>query len=107
MLKIRHYLYYFWTTRYMEKKGILFSHFNIYKFMKNLLIKVFLYNIDLEKNIHYFFARGSSIFSDSFFFRYKKKGKKRFPFLYERYKPDLFFILFLYYSFFLKKKGIY
>jgi hypothetical protein len=88
----------------MERKGILLSHFYIYKFIKNFLIKIFLYNIDLEKNIYSFFARGSNIFSDSFFYRFKKKKKRKGPFSFERYKPDLFFILFLYMSFFSKKK---
>jgi hypothetical protein len=61
----------------MEKKGILFSHFYIYKFLKKLLIKIFLYNTDLEKNIYSFYARGVGIFSDSFYYRYKKKKKKK------------------------------
>ena len=56
MLKIRNYIYYFWTTYLMEKKGILFSHFYIYKFLKKLLVKIFLYNTDLEKNIYAFYA---------------------------------------------------
>jgi len=77
MLKIRNYIYYFWTTYFMEKKGILFSHFYIYKFLKKLLVKIFLYNIDLEKNIYAFYARGVGIFSDSFYYRYKKKKKKK------------------------------
>jgi len=88
----------------MEKKGILLSHFYIYKFVKNLLIKVFLYNIDLEKNIYSFFARGISTFSEAFYYRLKKKKRKKEPFLYERYKPDLFFLLFLYYGFFSKRR---
>ena len=104
ILKIRHYLYYFWTSRYMERKGILLSHFYIFKFIKNLLVKIFLYNIDLEKNIYSFFAKGNSIFSDSFYFRFKKKNKRKEPFSFERYKPELFFLLFLYYSFFSRKK---
>ena len=104
ILKIRHYLYYFWTTRNMEKKGILLSHFYIFKFIKNLLIKIFLYYIDLEKNSYFFFAKGVGIFSDSFFYRLKRVKKLRGAFLYERYKPDLFFLLYLFYSFFLKKK---
>jgi hypothetical protein len=88
----------------MEKKGILLSHFNIYKFTKNLLIKIFLYNTDFEKYIYSYYARGVGIFSDSFFYRYKKKKKKKEPFCYDRYKPDLFFLLFLYYGYFSKKK---
>jgi hypothetical protein len=87
----------------MEKKGILFSHFNIYKFFKKLLVKIFLYNTDLEKNIYAFYARGVGIFSDSFYYRYKKK-KKREPFSYERYKPDLFFLFFLYFVYFTRNK---
>ena len=90
----------------MEKKGILLSHFYIYKFIKNLLIKIFLYNIDLEKNIYSFFARGNNNFSEAFYYRFKKKGKKKEPFSYERYKPDLFFMLFLYFNFFSIRKKI-
>src|ERR1700742_4294622 len=88
----------------MERKGILLSHFYIFKFIKNLLVKIFLYNIDLEKNIYSFFVKGNSIFSDSFYFRFKKKNKRKEPFSFERYKPELFFLLFLYYSFFSRKK---
>jgi len=95
----------------MEKKGILFSHFYIYKFLKKLLVKIFLYHTDLEKNIYAFYARGVGIFSDSFYYRYKKKRKKKEPFNYERYKPDLFFLFFLFFVYFsrgrLKKKNIY
>jgi hypothetical protein len=61
----------------MEKRGILFSHFYIYKFLKNLLIKIFLYNTDLEKNSYSFYARGVGIFSDSFYYRLKKKKRKK------------------------------
>jgi len=61
----------------MEKKGIIFSHLCIYKFIKKLLVKIFLYNTDLEKNIYAFYARGVGIFSDSFFYRYKKKKKEK------------------------------
>ena len=104
ILKIREYIYYFWTTRFMEKKGILLSHFYIYKFAKKLLIKIFLYNTDFEKYIYSFFARGVGIFSDSFYYRFKKKKKKKEPFCYERYKPDLFFSLFLYYAYFSKMR---
>jgi hypothetical protein len=88
----------------MEKKGILLSHFNIYKFTKHLLIKTFLYNTDFEKYIYSFFARGVGIFSDSFYYRFKRKKKKKEPFCYDRYKPDLFFLLFLYYGYFTKLK---
>jgi hypothetical protein len=55
----------------MEKRGFLLSHLYFYKFIKNLLIKIFLYNIDLEKNIYEFYARGTGIFSDSFYLRFK------------------------------------
>jgi hypothetical protein len=88
----------------MEKKGILFSHFYIYKFLKKLLVKIFLYNTDLEKNIYAFYARGVGIFSDSFYYRYKRKKKKKEPFNYERYKPDLFFLFFLYFVYFTRNK---
>jgi hypothetical protein len=88
----------------MEKRGILLSHLYIYKFIKNILIKIFLYNIDLEKYIYSFYARGNNTFSEAFYYRLKRKGKKKGPFSYERYKPDLFFSLFLYYSFFSKKR---
>src|ERR1044072_4503499 len=88
----------------MEKKGILLSHFYIYKFIKHLLVKIFLYNTDLEKYIYSFFARGVGIFSDSFYYRFKKKKKRKEPFCYERYKPDLFFFFFLYYSYFFKMR---
>jgi len=88
----------------MEKKGILFSHFYIYKFLKKLLVKIFLYNTDLEKNIYALYARGVGIFSDSFYYRYKKKRKKKEPFNYERYKPDLFFLFFLYFVYFSRSK---
>src|ERR1700744_196728 len=88
----------------MEKKGILFSHFYIYKFLKKLLVKIFLYNTDLEKNIYALYARGVGIFSDSFYYRYKKKKKKKEPFNYERYKPDLFFLFFLYFVYFSRSK---
>jgi hypothetical protein len=88
----------------MEKKGILLSHFYIYKLSKILLIKIFLYNTDFEKYIYSFFARGVGIFSDSFYYRLKRKKKKNEPFRYERYKPDLFFLLFLYYGYFSKIK---
>jgi hypothetical protein len=107
MIRIRQYLYYFWTTKYMEKRGFLLSHLYFYKFIKNLLIKIFLYNIDLEKNIYEFYARGTGIFSDSFYLRFKWKKKKKEPFSYERYKPDLFYSLFLYYSFFSYNKKKY
>jgi hypothetical protein len=69
-----------------------------------LLVKIFLYNTDLEKNIYAFYARGVGIFSDSFFYRYKKKKKKKEPFNYERYKPDLFFLFFLYFVYFSRNK---
>src|ERR1700742_2996781 len=88
----------------MEKKGILFSHFYIYKFLKKLLVKIFLYNTDLEKNIYALYARGVGIFSDSFYYRYKKKKKNKEPFNYERYKPDLFFLFFLYFVYFSRSK---
>lgn len=88
----------------MEKRGILFSHLYIYKFLKNLLIKIFLYNTDLEKNTYSFYARGVGIFSDSFYYRLKKKKKKKEPYSYDRYKPDLFFSLFLYYAYFSRVK---
>jgi hypothetical protein len=88
----------------MEKSGILLSHFYIYKFTKHLLIKTFLYNTDFEKYIYSFFARGVGIFSDSFYYRLKKTKKKKEPFCYDRYKPDLFFLLFLYYGYFTKLK---
>lgn len=104
ILRIRQYIYYFWTTRFMEKKGILLSHLNIYKFTKELLIKIFLYNTDYEKYVYSFFARGVGIFSDSFYYRLKKKKKRKEPFSYQRYKPDLFFLLFLYHSYFSKMK---
>jgi len=67
----------------MEKKGILLSHFYIYKFLKNLLIKIFLYNTDFEKYIYSFFARGVGIFSDSFYYRLKRKKKRKELFCYE------------------------
>jgi hypothetical protein len=104
ILKIRQYIHYFWTTRFMEKKGILLSHFYIYKFIKHLLVKTFLYNTDFEKYIYSFYARGVGIFSDSFYYRFKRKKKKKEPNCYERYKPDLFFLLFLYYGYFTKLK---
>jgi hypothetical protein len=88
----------------MEKKGILLSHFYIYKFTKKLLVKIFLYNTDFEKYIYSFYARGVGIFSDSFYYRLKRKKKKKEPFRYERYKPDLFFLLFLYYGYFSRMK---
>jgi hypothetical protein len=88
----------------MEKMGILFSHFYIYKFLKILLVKIFLYNIDLEKNTYAFYARGIGIFSDSFHYRFKKKKKKREPLCYDRFKPDLFFPLFMYYVYCSKKE---
>jgi hypothetical protein len=88
----------------MEKRGILFSHFYIYKFLKNLLIKIFLYNTDLEKNSYSFYARGVGIFSDSFYYRLKKKKKKKEPHCYDRYKPDLFFPFFIYYVYFSREK---
>jgi hypothetical protein len=88
----------------MEKKGILLSHFYIYKFIKHLLVKTFLYNTDFEKYIYSFYARGVGIFSDSFYYRFKRKKKKKEPNCYERYKPDLFFLLFLYYGYFTKLK---
>jgi hypothetical protein len=84
----------------MEKKGLLLSHFYIYKFIKSLLIKIFLYNTDFEKYTYSYFARGVGIFSDSFYYRFKKKKKRREPFSYQKYKPDLFFLLFLYYGYF-------
>lgn len=90
----------------MEKRGILLSHFHIYKFIKNLLIKIFLYNTDFEKYIYSFYVRGVGIFSDSFYYRLKKKRKRKEPFCYDRYKPDLFFPLFLYFAYFSKKKVI-
>lgn len=104
ILKIRYYIHYFWTTRYMEKMGILFSHFYVYKIFKNLLVKVFLYNIDLEKNTYAFYARGIGIFSDSFYYRFKNKKRKKEPFSYERFKPDLFFPLFIYYVYCSRKR---
>ena len=104
VLKIRKYIYYYWTTRFMEKKGILFSHLSIYKFLKYMLIKIFLYNTDMEKYVYAFYAKGIGVFSDSFYYRIKRKKKKKFPFRYQRYKPDLFFLLFLYYSYFTRLK---
>src|ERR1700753_1837901 len=84
----------------MEKKGFLLSHFYIYKFIKKLLVKILLYNTDFEKYIYSFYARGVGIFSDSFYYRLKRMNKRKEPFCYERYKPDLFFLLFLYHSYF-------
>jgi hypothetical protein len=84
----------------MEKSGFLLSHFSIYKFIKNLLVKIFLYNTDFEKYIYAFYARGIGIFSDSFYFRLNRMKKRKEPSCYERYKPDLFFLLFLYHSYF-------
>src|SRR3984885_12123962 len=93
----------------MEKSGFLLSHFSIYKFIKNLLVKIFLYNTDFEKYIYAFYARGIGIFSDSFYFRLNRMKKRKEPSCYQRYKPDLFFLLFLYHSYFtrnnLKKKN--
>ena len=100
ILKIRQYIYYFWTTNFMEKSGFLLSHFSIYKFIKNLLVKIFLYNTDFEKYIYAFYARGIGIFSDSFYFRLNRMKKRKEPSCYQRYKPDLFFLLFLYHSYF-------
>jgi hypothetical protein len=88
----------------MEKSGLLLSHFYIYKFIKNLLVKIFLYNTDFEKYIYSFYARGISIFSDSFYFRVNRMRKRKEPSCYQRYKPDLFFLLFLYHSYFTRKK---
>jgi hypothetical protein len=88
----------------MEKSGFLLSHFYIYKFIKNLLVKIFLYNIDFEKYIYSFYARGVGIFSDSFYFRLNRMKKRKEPSCYERYKPDLFFLLFLYHSYFTRNK---
>jgi hypothetical protein len=88
----------------MEKSGFLLSHFYIYKFIKNLLVKIFLYNTDFEKYIYSFYARGISIFSDSFYFRLNRMRKRKEPSCYQRYKPDLFFLLFLYHSYFTRNK---
>jgi hypothetical protein len=88
----------------MEKSGFLLSHFYIYKFIKNLLVKIFLYNTDFEKYIYSFYARGVGIFSDSFYFRFNRMKKRKEPSCYERYKPDLFFLLFLYHSYFTRNK---
>jgi len=96
ILKIRHYLYYFWTTRNMEKKGILLSHFYIYKFIKNLLIKIFLYYIDLEKNSYSYYAKGVGIFSDSFFYRLKRLKKLRGAFFYMNVTNQIYFFYFSY-----------
>jgi len=41
ILKIRQYIYYFWTTQFMEKSGFLLSHFYIYKFIKKFISKNF------------------------------------------------------------------
>lgn len=104
MLKVRHYLYYFWTTRNMEKKGFILSHFTFFKFMKKLLVKIFLYNIDFEKHIYSFFAKGMSMFSDAFKARLKFKRKRKEPFFFERHKPDLFFLFYFYFTFFSFRK---
>lgn len=104
MLKIRHYLYYFWTTRNIEKKGFILSHFNFFKFLKKLLVKIFLYNIDFEKHIYSFFAKGMSMFSDAFKARLKFKKKRKYPFFFERHKPDLFFLFYFYFTFFLYRR---
>ena len=80
----------------MEKKGILFSHFYIYKFLKKLLVKIFLYNTDLEKNIYALYARGVGIFSDSFYYRYKKKKKKKKNLLIMSVINLIYFFFFFY-----------
>jgi len=48
----------------------------------------------------HFYARGIGIFSDAFYFRLNRMQKRKEPSCYQRYKPDLFFLLFLYHSYF-------
>ncbi len=105
IFKIRQYIYYFWTTRFMEKKGMLLSHFYIYKFSKYLLIKIFLYNTDLEKYIYSFFARGVGIFSDSFYYRLKRKKKEKKSLFVMKDINLIYFFLFLYYAYFSRMRG--
>lgn len=49
MINIRDYLYYYMTRSVMLKSGFCLSHFFLYKFQKNYYIKIYIYQIDLEK----------------------------------------------------------
>lgn len=54
MLKVRSFLSYFFKTRIFEKIGIIFSHSTIIKFLKNIVIQVFVYHGIIENFLQEF-----------------------------------------------------
>lgn len=105
ILKIRSYLYFFFTTKFMERRGVLLSHFLLFKFIKVLLIKIYLYNIDLEKTSNIYYYQGYSLFNSSLQkIRAGITKATSIPHFYKIYNFDVFFLVYIFYKFFFKYK---
>lgn len=106
IFKIRNYLYFFFTTKYMERRGVLLSHFTLFKFVKILLIKIFLYNIDLEKTSNIYYYQGYALFNASLQkTRANITKETAIPHFYKIYNFDIFFLIYIFDKFFLKSNN--
>jgi hypothetical protein len=114
ILNIRDYLHYYMITNDMLENGFCVSHYFINKINKFYFVKIFIYQIDLEKSsyeyINEIFVCYYKILKQLTFINYKNKKvdknikcKKYISYLHN---ADLFVYFYLFFLFFSKQENI-
>lgn len=114
ILNIRDYLYYYLTTKDMLENGFCISHFYLIKINKLYYIKIFLYQIDLEKSsyeyINVLFKNYYEGLKKYTFINYRNINKSRKEiennkiktYISELHNADFLIYYYLYYIYFAK-----
>jgi len=72
ILNVRNFIYYFFKKKIILKIGLFFSHFNIFKYNKFYIVKIYIYNLDLEKVSYSFINKIYTVY-----YKNLKKKEKR------------------------------
>lgn len=103
MLNIRDYLYYYMTRSAMLRSGFCLSHFYMYKWRKSYYIKVYIYQIDLEKLSYDFINQAFLTYYEVYNKSVKRKWSKRNKFIVKYFRDltnsDLYVFYFIFTNF--------
>lgn len=101
MINIRDYLYYYFTRKKILQSGLCLSHFLLYKYLKKLHVKVYLYHIDLQKTSYDLINKLFAVYYESYNsinYKYAKNRTAKQLNIYHNYRdlsnPDLYIFLY-------------
>lgn len=112
LIHMRDYIYYYLTRKRLLQSGLLFSHFNMLKFLKKYYFKIYIYHIDLEKGSYDYINKLYAAYYDSYNslnYKFVKDRTEAQTRIYKIYKDlsnsDLFIYLYLYCQFYTVKNN--